>query len=107
MNYEGNYNLNKVTGLWKHTDSNGNTYFKGNISMGCSVLIIPQGGKKEENRYIPDYILCFGPNEEEQRISDEQWDQDEKRSYEKRWFREDMIEQYNLENVDIDEKVGF
>lgn len=92
MNYEGNHNLNKVTGLWKHTDSNGNTYFKGNISMGCSVVIVPQGGKKEDNRYIPDYVLCFGPNAEEQCISEERWD------YEEHGDQDEIV---------VDENVGF
>lgn len=92
MNYEGNYNLNKVTGLWKHTDSNGNTYFKGNISMGCSVVIVPRRDKQKDNSYIPDYVLCFGPNAEEQCISEERWD---------------CEEQDSQEDGDINENIGF
>lgn len=51
----------KLTGLWKQTDKQGNTYLAGNLNQISRVMIMPNSYKKAEKD--PDYFLYLSPNQ--------------------------------------------
>jgi hypothetical protein len=62
----------KITGLWKATDKNGNTYIRGNFSNSTQVLIMKNNFKNSDNE--PDYNLFLVPKKRktESNLQDQQ-----------------------------------
>jgi hypothetical protein len=57
--------LVKITGLWKATDKNGQTYLSGNMSQVSKVMVMPNTFKKSETD--PDYFFYLGAKEYEKK----------------------------------------
>ena len=51
----------KLTGLWKNTDRNGNTYYAGSLGPTVRLLVFKNSYKKEERE--PDLIVYLAPAE--------------------------------------------
>lgn len=55
----------KITGLWKNTDKNGNSYLSGSLSPITNLLIMPNSFKKDAGDKAPDFYLYLAPKEKQ------------------------------------------
>lgn len=51
----------RLTGLWKGTDREGNTFLSGNLNPITNLVVMPNTFKKGEKE--PDYFVYLTPNE--------------------------------------------
>ena len=55
--------LEKIGGLWKNKDKNGNDYFSGNFTYGTKMLVMTNTFKDKEND--PDYMVYITKKDKE------------------------------------------
>lgn len=55
----------KITGVWRNTDKNGNTYLSGSLSPITNLLIMPNTFKKSGDK-APDYFVYIAPKEKQE-----------------------------------------
>jgi len=54
--------MTKITGLWKHTDKNGNAYLSGSLSPVAGLMVM-QNTFKEADGKGPDFWLYVKQNQ--------------------------------------------
>lgn len=57
--------MTKLTGVWKNTDKNGNTYLSGSLTPITNLLIMPNSFKKDGDK-SPDYFVYLAPREKQE-----------------------------------------
>jgi uncharacterized protein (DUF736 family) len=57
--------MTKLTGVWKNTDKNGNTYLSGSLSPITNLMIMPNTFKKTGDK-APDYFVYIAPREKKE-----------------------------------------
>lgn len=58
--------LLKITGLWRNTDSKGNTYLSGSLTPISKIMVLPNTFKKDGDK-APDYYLYVSPTEKKEK----------------------------------------